>query len=160
MAQNKSSNRNALLAVLVIALLIVSALLIYSLVQQKALADTNQELRDTVALLQDDDMQEFIEYAKKVMAGEILIDDIEKDRLWCYSYTEEYYPEVTRIESDLTVLSVQVEGDTGVMKVTYKITYFDSRGKIVSAMGASYPVTWTLEKRPEGWFVIGNNDGP
>jgi membrane protein implicated in regulation of membrane protease activity len=140
-----------------ISIILAISLVIVSLryVEAKQQRDT---LEETLETIQKDDIHAFIERARKVMAGEIIV-EYGDDRLWRYSSREEFYPDMDRIESDIRVVYAHVNGDTAELRVVYHIDYFDTSGKKVRGAGGS-PVTWFLEKRNEEWIIVDHNDRP
>ena len=112
-------------------------------------------LQQTVEALQRDDVLRLIEHVRKVMAGEIVY-ECETNPLSQYSYDKDLYPTMDRIEMDLKVLEVSLDGNSGIIKSTYTIRYLDSSGKTVRGSGVDshFPAIWTLEKQGENWSII------
>ena len=114
-----------------------------------------EALQQTVKALQRDDIQRLIGHVKKVMAGEIIYER-ETNILSRYSYHKDSHPTMDSIESDLNVLNIYLDGDSGEIKVLYSIIYLDSSGRTVRGVQATpyLPTIWVLERQGEDWVIV------
>ena len=125
--------------------------------------DINQKLESTIRLLQQDDIQELLSHVRKVMAGEVVYEwEMETGILsplaW-YSFnsrSREIYPTMYTIESELVVLEININDDSGEMKVFYSICYLDSSGKLIygNHVDSSTPTKWILERQNGVWVIV------
>ena len=154
--KRKNSVMSIALIVLATALIVVTTL--YIINQQ-----TIQRQNEMIRLLQQDDISELLHHVRQVMAGEIIYEwDSEAGPhglLAQFSFTARRranHPTTHRIESRLTVLDINLEGDSGEMLVSYSISSYDSSGNLLSSRSAS-PITpdkWRIERIDGHWVIV------
>jgi hypothetical protein len=123
-----------------------------------------ETLKQTVEALQRDDIQRLVEHVNKVMAGEIIIEDIDNP-LWIYSYNtrkRESYPTMDRVFAKIRIIEIKFDNEFGVIKASYVQNYYDSNGSVI--MGGSttydYPAMWTVAKHGDDWIIIEIDERP
>jgi len=152
----------ATIIVLAIATVILSMSLVFFKKQHDAQIDKNMELdvtinilQHTIEALQQDDIQRLIDHVTKVMSGEIVYER-GTNPLSRYSYSKNIYPTMHRIEVDLSVLEIALDGDSGEIRAVYSIHYYNASGETVRYASASManPTRWTLERQGEDWVIV------
>jgi hypothetical protein len=122
----------------------------------------NQMLENTISSLQQEDIQELLSHVRKVMAGDIVYewDDAtgKYSPLVIYSFTSgrrQSFPTTHTIESDLTVLEINLDGNSGEMIIAYFIRYLDESGSLIHYRGDNHlaPSRWMLERHDGKWFI-------
>jgi predicted ribosome-associated RNA-binding protein Tma20 len=117
-----------------------------------------ENLMETIEVLQQDDIQRLIAYAKKVMAGEIIVERGESPlSIYSYhSYMKELFPTMATIDMSLTVVEAHVDGDRGELKVSYSMRYLDSSSALLmlSSSSLEFPSIWLIEKQGDEWVVV------
>ena len=95
------------------------------------------------------------------MAGEIVY-EYGTNPLSKYSYRKKAYPTMDRIETELNIMEISLDGDVGEIKASYIICYSDSSGKILLGSGADpyMPAIWILEKQGEEWVIAEIHERP
>ena len=158
-----------------ITLAILSILLVCSLLaclyyrgQYVTQTAKNQELEEvigaleqTTEALQRDDIQRLIEHVRRVMAAEILIEDMDNP-LWSYSYSESTYPAMDRVEVYLNIREIILDEDSGEMKADYVKLYYDSSERVIrgSSAGSIRPAKWTLSRQGNDWIITEIDEHP
>ena len=127
----------------------------------QVLLNRNQNVTETLTLIQDEGFQELIFHMKQVMSGEIVYElDSENPHhslLSGYSFnlhTRAIFPTTDTIEISLSVLEITVDSDTAEMVVSYSINYFDVLGELLRSRSSySAPTIWFLERQEGGWVI-------
>jgi len=147
---------------LAIGLLVVILLFTNSQKKQDALVEENRKLEETVEILQEDNIQKFIERTRMVMSGELFIDYTDEDELRVFVFDERFYPDVDAIESSFEVYYAYRESETVKLLVAYHIDYLDASGKRISWVGvwSGNPATWTIELRNGHYILVDRTDFP
>lgn len=132
--------------------------------QFKQQSEACKETKDTLQFLQQEGIWELISHIKQVMAGEIIYER-GSNPLSRYSYnsdSQRNFPTQHTIETDLEVLSINLDGDRGEITASYFIRYLDSSGKklMFSSSGKDLPVRWMIEKQGEEWIVVEIDEHP
>jgi len=120
-----------------------------------------ERLHQTVEALQQNDIQRLIEHVRKVMTAEILIED-HSNALWIYSFIRDSYPTMERVELNLEILEIVLDGDVGEIKASYFIRYLDSSGRTLMAghVTPDLPAIWILERQGADWVIVEINEPP
>jgi hypothetical protein len=140
----------AIVIAAILALLLVGAMVWVAHEQKK-----NRELTETLQVLQIEGIPEFMAKARKVMIGEIAVDD-QDDFLRSYTCTKEDYPTLSKVELDFEVIYAHADGDRIELWIVYERRYLDSTGKTLmyAIVSIYHPAIWTLEKRDGEWIVV------
>jgi len=152
--QDKQNRHLYFIIILILVASLVAIIVLYAdakkqLETQAEMLVNHDSLIETVEVLQRDDIQRLITYAKKVMAGEIVVERGD-NLLYLYSYNshaKEYYTNLDKIEVSLAVIEAHVDGDRGELKMIYRMRYLDSSNRLLRLSGASreFPSMWTIE---------------
>jgi hypothetical protein len=115
--------------------------------------EKNQQLREKLLVIQQDNIPELLVRAKSVLTFETLLENKE-DPLWrySYSYNKYHHPDLhTAVLGNFRVISVQKEGENMVLRVHYDIKYLDSSGKAIASGG--FESDWLIERTSDTWFI-------
>jgi len=142
--------------------------------------EADRRYEKTMAILQQEDIQELISHIRQVMAGEIELYDWEPIReeyvrrvqtgglmsdmgdignippLAIFSPSAWYGGEdIHSIDFDLTVHEISLDDDVGEMLLSYHVFYLDRRGVMLSGMSVSpeTPDKWIIERQDGKWVV-------
>lgn len=126
---------------------------------QEKLLERIQTHEHTIELLQEEDIQDFLIYAKEVLAGNISIDKDEENWFSLYSYNtymKERFPVPHTIESDLMIREVQQEDDRYKLVINDYIRYSDEFDKTLYSTGHLNDITtlWIIEKQNTEWILV------
>ena len=153
----------ALSIVLSISLVIVSILFVnlrrqYQVQEDVVLAqeDTILALQQTVEALQQEDIQQLIAHVKRVMHCEVVYER-DASPLWIYSVGGSRAEELDRVEVDLHIVGITLDGDRGEIRAIYRIIWRDSSGRMLRGVGLNNPASpaiWTLERQDEAWVIV------
>ena len=152
------------IVVLSIALLIMLALFVNLRAQYRVYQEAKRTLQHTVEALQRDDIRNLIEHVERVMAGEIVYERGDGP-LSRYSYNEDArnsFPTMYRIEFEVIIGEISLDGDRGEIRAGYSIRYLDSSGRMLMGgmVSLAMPAIWMIERHGEDWIIVEINEPP
>ena len=156
------------IAVIVLACILTLVSVLYISLKREihVKSEDVQRREETLNLLQQNDIQELISHVRQVMAGEIVYEvDLEtgyRPPLMWYSINPDIirrtYPTMYTIESDLTVLEINLDdhNGTGEIVITYFIRYLDSSDQLLRSVSVrpESPDRWILERQDGEWIIV------
>ena len=123
----------------------------------QALQQTAETLQQTVEALQREDIQGLIAHVERVMRREIVYER-GTNPLWRYSAGNSRTEELDRVEVDLRIVGITLDGDRGEIRAIYSIQWFDSSGRTLYGVSLlsrpTWPAIWTLERQGEDWVIV------
>jgi len=123
--------------------------------QHTVLLERHQRQQQTIAFLQQDDIQRLIAHVEKVMAGEIIYER-GTNPLYIYSFSRDSYPTMASLSAHLQIVDINLDGDSGKILSAHSIIYRDSSGRVIMSTSAcqNLPDIWILERQGEGWVIV------
>lgn len=100
-----------------------------------------------------EELEPLMDTIRAVMKGELIIEDGNGNMLSLYTYNEELYPNVTRIDSYAELISAKLGETTGKIVIEYSIVYYDKKGEC-TRKSSSLNTEMIIEKLYGNWEVV------
>jgi len=144
-----------ILFAIVIVISLISMVVLHNNLQRRHNSEIERK-EMIIEQIQDIELQRLVGHVRRVMQGEIIY---EEGALVAYSNNNtraRLGSDLYRIESNLNIIDLRLEEDSGQAIVTYDILYLDSEGKILAGMSSDLimPDKWILEKIEGEWVII------